>query len=528
MPNPGSNEPIYSIGEVIKQVNGVLGERFPPIWVTGEVSNFTNRGHWYFDIIDKNNSLHCCMWKNTNSRVRFDVRNGVKVNIRVRLEIYAARGSFSAIVSDIELAGEGQLRAEYERLKLRLDSEGLFIKRAPLPTYPKRIAVITGEESAALEDVKTNIARRYPLVSLTVIPSLVQGANAPAQLEDAVRTVSELPHLFDVVLLTRGGGSFEDLNAFNHESLARAIFDCPIPVVSAVGHEIDFTICDLVADLRVPTPSTAAEEITPDIYEIKRAITSSRTTIQSRVANNLDRLTQDLTGLKGRLRDPNVILQLKHSEFSGIFERLQNNKENWVNGLEATIDQVQNRLDRVSPQTRVDVLEKQLEGLRHRLGRLHPVNQLTRYEERVRSAQEVIKSATKRSLTLKGEKIQQVKSRLSIQSPLPHLRSREEKVNELKLAMDRLGSTIAERVNARVTTLQDRMGIVSPLQTLSRGYAIVSKPHPSVRFGHPVRHVADLVAGDSVEAFLEDGSFKATIESVDDTPPEQRIVSSDD
>ena len=528
MPSDGANEPIYSVGEVINQVNGVLKERFPPLWVTGEVSNFKDIRHWYFDIVDGNSSLHCCMWQSSNRKVPFQVKNGDKVNLHVRLEVYAARGSFSAIVTEMELAGEGQLRAEYERLKAQLESEGLFMKRAPLPKYPKRIAVITGSTAAAWEDVQTNIARRYPLVELCLIPSLVQGANAPPALVEAIELVSSNAQLFDVLLLTRGGGSFEDLNAFNHESVARAIFECPIPVVSAIGHEIDFTICDFVADLRVPTPSTAAEELTPNVQDLVSAISSFEYTLTSRLRTNLDGLDRHFNSLRARIRNPEQLLQLKSMDLSRSIQQLQICMRDSLNEFTNEFNAYQRRLEQVAPQNRLNLLTQKLDGLLHRLAVCEPSKFLDTLEDRVQQASARSFEAIRGNLESQLKRVVESSERLRVQSPSAYIQALQRDCDRLSASLARLKSEVIKRASDLLAQPVNRMEAVSPLKTLGRGYAIVSKPDKSMALGRPIHRIKEINVGETVIGLLSDGSFEANVKSVDPTPPNQKVTQKND
>src|SRR6202049_703679 len=258
---------VYSVSRLNREVRVLLERGLGVIWVAGELSNLSQpaSGHWYFSLKDRDAQLRCAMFRMKNALVGFAPRAGMQVLVRGRISVYEARGEYQLIAEHLEEAGVGALRREFERLKSKLAAEGLFAlesKRA-LPRFPRRIGVITSPTGAALQDVLHILARRYPPAAVLIYPSPVQGAAAVPALVAALALASARAEC-DVLILARGGGSLEDLWAFNDERLARAIRACALPVVSGVGHEIDFTIADLVADARAPTPSGAAELVVPD------------------------------------------------------------------------------------------------------------------------------------------------------------------------------------------------------------------------------------------------------------------------
>jgi len=258
-----------TVSELNAEVREAVERRFASIWVEGEIVNFmaASSGHWYFNLNDGTAQIKCVCWKGTNFKIRFRPVNGVRVRIRGRVSFYEARGELQIVVESLEPSGEGALAAAYEQIKAKLDAEGLFAQefKRPIPFFPRKVAVITSQTGAAYHDILTVLTRRARSVSILLIPALVQGEGAADSIRAAVTSVNEynrtleLIHQIDVLIVGRGGGSAEDLWAFNDEMLARAIRASEIPVISAVGHEIDVTIADFVADLRAATPSAAAE-----------------------------------------------------------------------------------------------------------------------------------------------------------------------------------------------------------------------------------------------------------------------------
>lgn len=274
-PAQPTSEAIWTVSALNFEVKQMLSRGIGTLWIEGEISNFAcpASGHWYFTLKDEKAQCRAAMFRGRNSRVGFQPQNGQKVLLRAQVTLYEARGEFQLVVDHLEDAGVGELMRRYEQLKAQLGQEGLFDSawKKPLPEQPKKIALVTSASGAAIRDVLSVIARRAPHIPVVVFPTPVQGETAAQQIRMALKRVLEYGQC-DVVLLVRGGGSLEDLWCFNDEALARDIAAFPIPLVTGVGHEIDFTIADFVADLRAPTPSVAAESITPDINELMQGI----------------------------------------------------------------------------------------------------------------------------------------------------------------------------------------------------------------------------------------------------------------
>lgn len=244
------------------------------LWVEGEISNLSRpaSGHLYFTLKDQNSSLRCVMWKNRASAVGTLLQEGAAIEAHGNLNVYEQRGQYQLYIDFLRPRGEGKLFQEYQRLKAKLEGEGLFDpeRKRTLPAWPSRIGIVTSSTGAAFQDMKDTLKRRYPLVTILLAPTSVQGENAPAEIVAALNRLYDLKP--DLILVGRGGGSIEDLWAFNDERVARAIFESPVPVISGVGHETDFTISDFVADLRAPTPTAAAELAVPDQGELRTGI----------------------------------------------------------------------------------------------------------------------------------------------------------------------------------------------------------------------------------------------------------------
>ena len=302
-----NTQEIISVSEINKRAKSILEENFPFVWIQGEVSNFFSAasGHWYFSLKDESSEIRCAMFTNKNHHITFEPKDGDHLVLNGTLSIFEGRGQYQIIVEHIELAGEGALLKAFEELKKKLQLEGLFddsIKRQ-LPAYPKNIAVVTSPDGAVIQDIINVLDRRSPFLDLTVVPTLVQGEKAAPLICDALNKVGKLKKV-DVVILARGGGSIEDLWAFNNEEVARAIVNCPTPIISAVGHETDFTISDFVSDLRAPTPSIAAEIISQPYSELIETLEGYQNYISRSVISQIDVQRTQITNLIKRIRHP--------------------------------------------------------------------------------------------------------------------------------------------------------------------------------------------------------------------------------
>ncbi len=278
---------VYTVSELTSRIKGMLEDEFPSVWVEGEVSNFVRAasGHFYFSLKDQKSQLSCVMFRGDNFGIGFDLEDGLNVLVTGRISVYPPSGRYQLIVSEIKPLGIGLLFLEFEKLKARLAEEGLFeeARKKPLPQFPRTIGVITSPKGAAIRDMISIVGRRYPLANFVLYPVMVQGEGAAEQIAGAIEAMNRWGEP-DLLIIGRGGGSIEDLWAFNEEIVARAIAASELPVVSAVGHEIDFTISDLVADLRAPTPSAAAELVVPDVKRMSDHLDAISKKIRREVA----------------------------------------------------------------------------------------------------------------------------------------------------------------------------------------------------------------------------------------------------
>ena len=302
-----NTQEIISVSEINRRAKSILEENFPFVWIQGEVSNFFSAasGHWYFSLKDESSEIRCAMFANRSHRITFEPKDGDHLVLNGTLSIFEGRGQYQIIVEHIELAGEGALLKAFEELKKKLLTEGLFDDslKKKLPSYPRSIAVVTSPDGAVIQDIINVLSRRSPFFNLTVVPTLVQGEKAAPLICEALNKASDLENI-DLIILARGGGSIEDLWAFNNEEVARAIVNCPIPLVSAVGHETDFTISDFVADIRAPTPSIAAEIISQPYSELKETLKGYQGYLLKSVESQFDSQRTRITNLIKRIRHP--------------------------------------------------------------------------------------------------------------------------------------------------------------------------------------------------------------------------------
>ncbi len=317
--------PVLSVSELNRMARRALESQLPLLWVEGEVSNFTRAasGHWYFAIKDASAQVRCVMFRGRNQFADFTPANGDHVEVRALPSLYEARGEFQLGVEQIRRAGAGRLYEAYLRLKAKLEAEGLFdpAKKRPLPRFPRRLGIVTSPQAAALHDVLTALARRMPGLPVIIYPTPVQGAGAGAQIAAAIRAAGARAEC-DVLLVCRGGGSLEDLWAFNDEAVARAIAACPLPVVSGVGHETDFTLADFAADLRAPTPTAAAELASPLREDLLRALDRHAQRLRQHFERRLHAGMQQLDYLARRLVHPAEQLRRRQDALAQYARRL--------------------------------------------------------------------------------------------------------------------------------------------------------------------------------------------------------------
>jgi len=346
-------------------VRDLLGDALPMVWIEGELSNVARpaSGHLYFTLKDSGAQVRCAMFKPKTASLRFRPVDGMQVLVRAKVGLYEPRGEFQLVAECMEPAGEGALQREFEQLKARLDAEGLFAsaRKRALPRFARRIGVITSATGAAVRDVLSVLARRWPLVDVEILPVPVQGREAPPAIVAMLRKASA-SRRYDVLLLTRGGGSLEDLWAFNEESVARAIHASAVPVVSAVGHEIDFSIADFVADLRAPTPSAAAEMLVPDAATFGRHLRQLQQRLLTLQQRRLQAHSQRVDHLLARLQTqrPQARLARDHERLIHLQRRLTAVLREQGQHRHIRLERLQARLLAQHPRARLPLLARRL------------------------------------------------------------------------------------------------------------------------------------------------------------------------
>lgn len=288
---------IYTVSQLNREAKLLLEGHFPAVWVEGEISNFAapHSGHWYFSLKDSGAQVRCALFRAQGRKLPFTPKDGMHVLIKARISLYENRGDFQLIAEDMEERGEGKLRRAYEVLKKKLEAAGLFQaeNKKPLPLLPKQLGIITSATGAAIKDILTVLNRRFPCLPVIIYPTLVQGEQAAPMIVRAIQIANQRAEC-DVLILSRGGGSLEDLWPFNDEAVAHAIYNSAIPLISGVGHEVDFTIADFVADIRAPTPSAAAEIITPDKADLLQILKRQSQQLLRRLRQQFSNYQQQL------------------------------------------------------------------------------------------------------------------------------------------------------------------------------------------------------------------------------------------
>ena len=435
---------VYSVARLNREVRTLLEQGLGAIWIEAELSNFSrpSSGHWYFSLKDREAQVRCAMFRQRNLSVRFTPKDGQLVLARARVGLYEPRGEYQLIVEHLEEAGVGALRREFERLRDKLAAEGLFAsaRKRPLPTLPRRIGVVTSPTGAALRDILHILRRRFVATEVLIYPSPVQGVAAVAEIVAAIDLASARAEV-DVLIVARGGGSLEDLWAFNDERVARAIHRCSMPVVTGIGHEVDFTIADFVADLRAPTPSGAAELAVPD----GAAWAASLTKLAQRFTQTMSR----------QLRDE---------------------------------------------QTRY-------QRLRQRLRLAHPGMRLRQSAQRLDELDQRLLLTVRARLALDLGGLSDLRRRMTVASPVARVAAVGAQLAQGSNRLTSAAANVLQRAGHRVGLARRALHAVSPLATLSRGYAIVTLAES----GRLVHDAAAVAEGAEIDAQLGKGRLRARV-----------------
>ena len=347
-----SETKVFSVKEINRLVRELLEQSFPSFWITGEISNFisASSGHWYFSLKDEEAQVRCTMFKNKNTAAEWIPKNGEKIEAKCLIGLYEARGEYQLNIEQIRHAGAGLLSEAFNQLKEKLLKEGLFevSRKKSIPQFPRSIGVITSPTGAAIEDILITLKRRSPHIPIIIYPSLVQGKEAPPAIVRAIETANAREEC-DVLILARGGGSIEDLWAFNEEIVARAIVASKIPTITGVGHETDSTIADFVSDLRAPTPTGAAELVTSHTFELIKTIQVYKNQLNKLIAGLIRELVQKIDYLEKRLVSPRQQIQRQKEQIYQYIQRINQSMKNVVIQYRLHIDKLKLNLDHLSP-----------------------------------------------------------------------------------------------------------------------------------------------------------------------------------
>ena len=459
---------VYPVRELVAAVRTQVERAFTDVYVEGEISNYraAESGHLYFTLKDGSAQLRVVMWRTQARLLRFRPENGLQIIARGRVTVYDERGDLQFQAEHLEPKGAGALQIAFEQLKAKLAAEGLFdpARKKLIPALPRRIGLVTSPRGAALQDVLNILRRRHESVNVLIYPAQVQGEVAASEVSSGVRYFSRHDHV-DVIIVARGGGSFEDLFPFNDEGLARTVAASGIPVISAVGHETDFTICDFVADLRAPTPSAAAE-----------LVIRSKQELSEKLQTFYKRMTQAIN--YRLLRAHNALSSLAQH---GVFARMQDSvarRQQRVDELVFRLAQAQVRMLKNNAR-RVDMVEAHLR----------------RHDLRVRAG------VMRRQLDSHAADLNSAMARLLV--------ARQTEVNRFGVALARAGETLLLRRRSHWERLDSNLQALSPKAILARGYALVFDAE-----GRLVKQAAQLSPGEPIRAQLGDGEFTATVDRV--------------
>ncbi len=455
MPSKIENN-IYSVSSLNLSVAKLLEQEFAWIWVEGELSNLAQpaSGHIYFSLKDHSAQVSCAMFKGAKRTLKFQPENGNQVLVRAKVSLYQPRGNYQLIVDRMEEAGDGALRRQFEQLKNKLTAEGLFdeTEKQEIPELPACISIITSKTGAAIHDVLSVIKRRFPSIPVKLFPVPVQGSEAPPAICHAIKRIDEQVAAgelgCDVILLVRGGGSLEDLWAFNEESVARAIFDCRIPIVSGIGHEVDVTIADFVADVRAATPTAAAETVTPD---------------QSTWLQSFDWFQQQL-------------------------QQLMNNK--------------------------VKRQQEKVQWLQQRLQQQHPDNQLQRYQQRSHELTKRLMQQRQSMLASRYSQLATSHAKLYAQNPSLLLTQKKQAAQFLNSRLQQAALNLLSQKKLQLSNAARTLNIISPLQTLERGYSITLDEKDA-----PVLSIKQVKKNDTIKTRLHNGLIVSQVKSCVEKSP---------
>lgn len=371
--NNSSSKTIYQVSELTRQIQQMLEASYRSIWVEAEISSLSKpaSGHWYFSLKDSDSQIRCAMFRNRANGNPYKPKEGELVRVRGKVTVYAARGDMQMIIEHIEAAGEGNLQKQFEELKASLQLEGLFAQenKQSIPKLPQSIGLITSPTGAAIQDVLSTLKRRFPSIPVRIYPTVVQGVEAATNIISALNTAN-YEDLCDVLILTRGGGSLEDLWCFNDEQLVRSIVASNIPLISAVGHEVDITLSDFAADLRAPTPTAAAEIVSPDKQELTEQLLTTKARLIRSQERYFTNLSQNVDWLSKRLRHPSASINQYQQRLQQLQQTLTASRLRQLSARKTDIDYLKNRLKQLNPNNLIQSKKHSLLDLQLRIQQL--------------------------------------------------------------------------------------------------------------------------------------------------------------
>ena len=486
----GADRDVYTVTRLNREVRVSLERGFGTLWLEAEVSNFArpSSGHWYFTLKDAHAQVRCAMFRQRNMLGAFTPRDGQKLLVRARIGLYEPRGEYQLIVDHMEDAGLGALKRQFEELSARLAAEGLFdpARKRPLPRIPRRIGIITSPTGAAVRDILHVLARRFPAIPVLIYPVTVQGTQAAPSLLAALEEANRRADC-DVLIMARGGGSLEDLWSFNDERLGRAIAASSIPVITGIGHEVDFTIADFAADVRAPTPSAAAELVVPDAEEWSDAVERWGGRLQRAVRRRLAAHRERLRWLAGRATLVSPAARLTQQA--------------------QRVDELEQCLSRSVHRTLHDLRER-LRWLGGRAALTSPATRLAHQQVRLDHAEQCLYHAWRKLTDSRRSTVRHAQNRLWRASPVAQVRDTAARHAALSARLDAAVHAQTQAARERLLPLVRTLHAVSPLATLGRGYAIVSAENGTI-----LRDAADARPGMLIEARLAHGRLRARVDA---------------
>lgn len=514
-PNLGLNERVLTVSQLNTQVKRLLNNNFPLVVVEGEISGLHHHrasGHYYFNLKDERAVLRCVMFARSASRLTFQPEDGLKVLVRAEISLYERDGQYQAVIQHMEPHGEGELRLAMERLRAKLQAMGWFEKelKKPLPAFPKRIVIVSSPKGAATRDVFVNIWRRYPPADLLLQPTAVQGQLAVSEICTALEKTNQLKIRPDLAILTRGGGSLEDLAAFNSEEVATAIYQSEIPIVSAVGHDVDFTIADLMADLRAPTPSTAAELVTPDARDLGIRFDGYATRLEKDLRAMVTRHKTVVEHITHRVQDPRRDLASHRQRIQDRIRSFIRTQTHSLEQQETHLVQLHRALNQAKPGVKLQHYRTQLIGAQSQMGQLVSATKReirTRLNLTQKRLAQLEDQARERTTT----RFQNLRKTLIQVRPESKIKYHRSQLESTRSRLKVRGEENVQFAKNRVSSVVKNIEAVSPLAVLRRGYAVVSKPKEGTDFGEIVKSVDDLQPKEDIETHLSDGTVSSKI-----------------